>query len=82
MPLTDTQIKNAKPSDKPVKLSDGGGMYLEISPAGGQVVAPKVSNSRDGLCIGNFKVAGKSLDADCDPDTRPAAKLASIGCSV
>src|ERR1700719_169421 len=36
MPLTDTAIRNAKPSEKPVKLFDGGGLYLEVSPAGGK----------------------------------------------
>jgi integrase len=36
MPLTDTAIRAAKPSDKPRKLSDGAGLYLEISPAGGK----------------------------------------------
>lgn len=36
MPLTDNTIRNAKPQDKPVRLFDGGGMYLEMSPAGGK----------------------------------------------
>jgi hypothetical protein len=36
MPLTDTAIRNAKPSEKPVKLFDGGGLYLEVSPTGGK----------------------------------------------
>lgn len=36
MPLTDTAIKNAKPSEKHIKLFDGGGLYLEVSPAGGK----------------------------------------------
>ena len=35
--LTDIQIKNAKPAEKPVRLSDGGGLYLEVSPAGGKL---------------------------------------------
>jgi len=33
-PLTDVQVRNAKPKDKPYKLSDGGGMYLEVMPSG------------------------------------------------
>jgi integrase len=37
MPLTDTAIKRAKPGDKPVKLSDGKGMYLLVSPAGSKL---------------------------------------------
>lgn len=36
MPLTDTSIKNAKPRSKPWRAFDGGGLYLEISPAGGK----------------------------------------------
>jgi integrase len=32
--LTDTQCRNAKPKDKPYKLSDGKGLYLEIKPNG------------------------------------------------
>ena len=36
MPLTDTAIRNAKPSEKPIKLSDGGGLYIEIAPSGGK----------------------------------------------
>src|ERR1700691_5167799 len=36
MPLTDTAIKKAKPELKPKRLFDGGGLYLEVSPAGGK----------------------------------------------
>lgn len=36
MPLTDTAIRTAKPADKPMRLFDGGGLYLELSPAGGK----------------------------------------------
>ena len=34
MALTDTTIRKAAPYDKPYKLSDGGGMYLEVMPTG------------------------------------------------
>ncbi|SPA46775.1 tyrosine-type recombinase/integrase [Cupriavidus taiwanensis] len=36
MPLTDTAARNAAPREKPYRLADGSGMYLEISPAGGK----------------------------------------------
>ena len=36
MPLTDTAIRNAKPKPTPSKLSDGGGLYLFLSPSGGK----------------------------------------------
>lgn len=32
--LTDTVIRNAKPADRPYRLFDAGGLYLEISPTG------------------------------------------------
>lgn len=34
MSLTDTAIKNTKPKVKPIKIRDGGGLYLLISPNG------------------------------------------------
>ena len=36
MPLTDTSTRNAKPSGKPLRMYDGRGPYLEVSPAGGK----------------------------------------------
>ena len=36
MALTDTAIRSAKPSTKTQKLFDGGGLYLEVAPAGGK----------------------------------------------
>ncbi len=36
MPLTDTAIRNAKPSEKARKMFDGGGLYLEVAPSGGK----------------------------------------------
>lgn len=35
--LTDTAIRKAKPADKPARMFDGGGLYLEVSPAGGKL---------------------------------------------
>lgn len=36
MPLTDIALKAAKPTEKTQRLFDGGGLYLEISTAGGK----------------------------------------------
>jgi integrase len=36
MKLTNTAIKTAKPKEKTFKISDGKGLYLEISPSGGK----------------------------------------------
>lgn len=37
MPLTDTACKSAKPREKPYKLSDSAGMYLEVTPHGSKL---------------------------------------------
>ncbi|MHB1058082.1 MAG: tyrosine-type recombinase/integrase [Rhodanobacter sp.] len=37
MPLTDTAIRSAKPAAKRQRMTDGGGLYLEVSPAGGKL---------------------------------------------
>ena len=36
MPLTDTAVRAAKQQVQARKLFDGGGLYLEVSPAGGK----------------------------------------------
>ena len=36
MSLTDTSIRNAKPTEKPFKLYDGDGLYLQVMPSGGK----------------------------------------------
>ena len=34
MPLTDVKIRQAKATDKPLKLTDSNGLYLEVKPGG------------------------------------------------
>ena len=34
MPLTDVAVRTAKAADKPIKLSDGGGLHLLVTPTG------------------------------------------------
>jgi len=36
MALSDIQVKKAAPKDKAYKLSDGGGLYLQVTPSGGK----------------------------------------------
>jgi integrase len=36
MPLSATAVRNAKPREKPFKMSDGGGLYLFVAPNGGR----------------------------------------------
>lgn len=37
MSLTDTAARNAKPREKPYKLSDGHGLYLQVDPSGSKL---------------------------------------------
>src|SRR3984957_1412953 len=37
MPLTDVAVKNAKPREKPYKLSDANGLYLQVEPNGSKL---------------------------------------------
>jgi len=37
VPLTDTLIRKTKPADKPLKLFDGGGLFLLVTPTGGKL---------------------------------------------
>ena len=34
MTLSDSKIRNAKPGERPRRLFDGGGLYLEVAPSG------------------------------------------------
>ena len=48
MPLTDTAIRKAKATDNAQRLPDGSGLYLEIAPAGGKMVAARIPFRRQG----------------------------------
>lgn len=37
IPLTDIQVRNAKPREKTYTLADGDGMYLEVAPTGSKI---------------------------------------------
>ncbi|MGO8720556.1 MAG: Arm DNA-binding domain-containing protein [Acidobacteriaceae bacterium] len=43
MALTDTAVRKAKTKDTAYRLSDGGGLYLWMTPAGGQALALEIS---------------------------------------
>jgi len=58
-PLTDIQVKNAKPKEKPFKLADGGGLYLEVTPIGSKLwrMKFKQANSKEGrLSFGAYPI--------------------------
>ena len=91
MPLSDTTIRTAKPAAKPQRLFDAGGLYLEVSPAGGKLWRLKYRHSgkEKRLALGAYPDTGlkdarekrdaarKLLAAGVDPgEQRKAAKAA------
>lgn len=56
MPLTDIAIRNAKPREKVVKLSDGGGLQLWIEPKGAKLwrLAYRFDGKQKKLAIGPY----------------------------
>ena len=69
MPITDTRIKTAKPKEKPYKLTDGGGLYLQIQPTGAKYwrLAYRYTDKQKTLAIGVYPeitLAQARLDRD------------------
>lgn len=94
MALTDTAIRNAKPTDKPFKLYDEKGLYLQITPMGGKWWRFKyrLNDKEKLLSLGTYpeiKLAGARAKRDearelianeIDPsDTRKAKKQTKSG---
>ena len=91
MPLTDIKAKKAKATGKPIKLSDGGGMYLMVTPRGGKCwrLKYRVEGREKLLAIGTYPevslaearerrdAARKQLAKGIDPgEAKKAAKAA------
>lgn len=91
MPLSDTAIRKAKPIAKPQRLFDGGGLYMELSPAGGKWwrLKYRFGGKEKRLSLGTYPdtsladarekrdVARKLLAAGIDPgEQRKAVKTA------
>ena len=58
LPLSHTQIKSAKPKDKPYKLSDGKGLHLKVNPNGSKYwifnyIKP-ITKKRTEISLGTF----------------------------
>jgi integrase len=56
MPLTDTAIRNAKPSTSTVKMSDGGGLQLWVTPKGAKLwcLAFRFDGKQKKLSVGPY----------------------------
>lgn len=49
--LTDVQYRNAKTDDKPLKLNDGKGLYLEVRPNGSSSGAIDTKSTARRTCL-------------------------------
>ncbi|CAG0946950.1 Prophage integrase IntS [Anaerolineae bacterium] len=91
MKLSDTAIRKAKPEEKPYKMADGGGMYLEVMPNGSKYWRLKYRfNSKEKrLALGVYPdvpltlarerrdAARKQLAQDIDPGEHKKATKAA-----
>ena len=92
--LADIQIRKIKPTDKPQKLSDGGGLFLLVTPQGGKFwrLAYRLAGKQKTLSIGEYpyvsiaearnkrEEAKKQLVNGIDPSAaKIAAKIATQG---
>ena len=78
MPLSDVKIRSAKPGEKTIKLSDGAGLQLWISPAGNKVwnLAYSFLGKQKKLSIGPYPAIGL---AEARDRAREAKKLLASG---
>ncbi|MDE2382810.1 MAG: integrase arm-type DNA-binding domain-containing protein [Xanthomonadaceae bacterium] len=78
MPLTDVAIRKAKPADKPQRLFDGGGLYLEVAPTGGKLWRWKYRHGgkEKRLALGAYPAVGL---ADARESCAAARKLLAAG---
>jgi hypothetical protein len=58
MPLTDTGVRAIKPSAKPQKIADGGGLYLFVTPNGTKAwrLAYRYNGKQKSLSLGLYPV--------------------------
>jgi integrase len=62
MPLTDRQIRNLKPQNRPAKHSDGGGLHLLLTPQGAKLwrQAYRFAGKQKTLALGSYPLTSLS----------------------
>jgi integrase len=78
MPLTDARVRNSKPQDHPVKISDAGGLHLLITTKGSKLwrLAYRYAGKQKTLAIGAYP----TITLEEARDARAAAKkLLAVG---
>ncbi len=77
--LTDAKIKHAAPRGKPYKLSDSGGLYLEVMPSGSKYwrLKYRFAKKEKRLAIGTYPST-----ASCKYVTYPSPPMAGLDKSI
>jgi integrase len=93
MGLTNTACRNARPARRPVKISDGGGLFLLVQPSGSKLwrLAYRYHGKQKSLAFGSYpavslkdarrkrELAKEQLAQGCDPgEVKRAQKYASM----
>ncbi|HKJ71739.1 MAG TPA: Arm DNA-binding domain-containing protein, partial [Gammaproteobacteria bacterium] len=70
--LTDARVRNAKPSDKAYKLSDGEGLYLLVKPSGTKLWRYKyrIAGRERTYSIGPYRDYGLAAARDAHREAR------------
>lgn len=76
--LTDTQLRNAKPKDKPYRLADSNGLYLEVRPNGSRLwrYRYKINGKENLYAVGDYPAMGL---AEARAEREAARKLVKEG---
>lgn len=76
VPLTDTKINKSKPKNKPYKLSDGEGLYIEIFPNGSKLWRVKyVLNSKEKrIALGGYPTISLAYARELKKDVKLQVK--------
>ena len=77
MPLTDSQIRNAKPDEKPIKLTDGGGLYMEVRPTGAKLwrYRYRIASKENVFAVGEYVQAPSGETKEQTQSRRNAGML-------
>lgn len=80
MPLTDTRLRALKPKDKPYKVTDERGLYVEVTPTGGKLwrFRYRIGGAQKKLCIGSYPDISLKQARDAAYEARPRLNVTPL----
>jgi integrase len=72
MPLTDVRIRQSKPKDKPYRMADGGGLFIEVRPSGSKLwrYAYRIGGKQNLFAVGAYPEVSLSSARDAHAKAR------------